>query len=134
VRGNPPYSVRTLSKLAPEVFGATQHTPIFKDGYLYGSRADNRFVCLDLNGKVIWASGPDSTFGLGSFLMADNLIFAMNGSGLLRLLTASPEGFQLLGQLQVLHGRESWGPLALAGNRLLARDLTRLVCLQVGPD
>jgi outer membrane protein assembly factor BamB len=134
VRGNQSLSVRTLFKLAPEIFGATQHTPIFKDGYLYGARADNRFVCLDLDGKVIWASGPDATFGLGSFLMADNLIFAMNDSGLLRLLTASPEGFQLLGQEQILHGRESWAPLALAGNRLLARDLTRLVCLQVGPD
>ncbi|HEX5220955.1 MAG TPA: PQQ-binding-like beta-propeller repeat protein [Verrucomicrobiae bacterium] len=128
------FSVRPLFKLAPEIFGATQHTPIFKDGHLYGARADNRFVCLDLDGKVIWASGPDATFGLGSFLMADTVMFALNDAGLLRLLNASPEEFQLLGQLQILHGRESWAPLALAGNRLLARDLTRLVCLQVGPD
>ena len=130
----PPMSVRTLFRLAPEVFGATQHTPILKDGYLYGARADGRFVCLDLNGKPAWASGPETTFGLGSFLIADNFIYALNDAGSLRLLAATPDRFQLLGQTQILQGRESWGPLALAGNRLLARDLTRLICLQVGPD
>ena len=127
-------SVRTSLRLGPEVFGATQHTPIYRDGYIYGARADNRFVCLDLNGKVVWASGPDASFGLGPFLMTDNLIFALNDAGLLRLLVASPDKFQLLGQAQVLQGRESWAPLSLAGNRLLARDLTRLICLQVGED
>jgi len=55
----------------------------------------------------------------------------MNDSGLLRLIEASPEKYKLFGQAQVLKGRESWGPLALADGRLLARDLTRMVCLQV---
>lgn len=127
-------AARPAFKLPPEVFGATQHTPILKDGCLYGARADGRFVCLGLDGKGVWTSGSSETFGLGPFLIADDLIFAMNDSGLLRLFEASPDGFQLLGDKQVLQGRESWGPLALAGNRLLARDLTRLVCLQVGPD
>jgi outer membrane protein assembly factor BamB len=122
---------KTVFKLAPEVFGATQHTPIFKDGHLYGARADGRFVCLDLSGKVIWASGPGETFGLGSFLVAGDLIFAMNDSGKLRLIEASPTRFNLLGEAQILNGHESWAPLALAGGRLLARDLTRLVCLDV---
>jgi len=37
-----------------------------------------------------------------------------------------------LAQAQVLKGRESWAPLALAGGRLIVRDLTRMVCLEVG--
>ena len=37
----------------------------------------------------------------------------------------------LLAQSQVLKGRESWAPLALAGGRLIARDLTRMACLDV---
>lgn len=122
---------KTLFKLTPEIFGATQHTPILKDGYLYGARADGRFVCLDLNGKVVWASGPGETFGLGSFLVARDLIFAMNDAGKLRLLEASPTRFSLLGEAQVLTGRESWAPLAMAHGRLIARDLTRLICLEV---
>ena len=122
---------KTRFKLAPEVFGATQHTPILKDGYLYGARADGRFVCLGLDGKVAWASGPAETFGLGSFLMAGDLILALNDSGKLRLIEASPARFNLLGETQPLQGREAWGPMALAGNRLLLRDLTRLVCLDI---
>ena len=122
---------KTLFKLVPEIFGATQHTPIFKDGHLFGTRADGRFVCLDLNGKVVWASGSGETFGLGGFLIAGDLIFAMNDSGQLRLIEASPARFNLLGEAQVLTGRESWAPPALAGNHLIVRDLTRLVCLDL---
>lgn len=124
-------SLKTLFKLTAKVFGATQHTPIFKDGHLYGVREDGRFVCLGLDGKVVWDSGPGEKFGLGSFLVSGNLVFALNDSGKLRLIEASPARFNLLAEAQVLQGRESWGPMALAGNRLIARDLTRLVCLDV---
>jgi len=124
-------SQATHGRVPPEIFGATQHTPVLKDGHLYGARADGRFVCLDLNGKIVWASNPGETFGLGSFLLADDLIFALNDSGKLRLFEASPARFNLLGEAQILTGRESWAPMALAEGRLLARDLTRLVCLDV---
>lgn len=125
-------TTKTRFKLAPEVFGATQHTPILKDDHLYGARADGRFVCLGFDGKVVWASGPTETFGLGSFLLAGDLIYAVNDSGKLRLMEATPARFNLLGETQPLTGRESWAPMALAGDRLLVRDLTRLVCLDIG--
>jgi outer membrane protein assembly factor BamB len=126
------FNAQTLFKLEPGVFGATQHTPILYEDHIYGVRADGRFVCLDLEGKSIWASDASQQFGLGPFLLADGLIFAMNDSGLLRLIEATPAKYSLLAQAQVLKGRESWGPLALASGRLIARDLTRMVCLQVG--
>ena len=123
---------KPLFKLTADAFGATQHTPILKDNRLYGARADGRFVCLGLDGKVVWASGPGENFGLGSFLMAGDLILALNDSGKLSLIEATPARFNLLGQMQILQGRESWGPMALAGSRLIARDLTRLVCFEIG--
>jgi len=126
------FVARTLFKLEPEVFGATQHTPIFYGNDIYGVRADGKFVCLDPEGKVVWTSDSGQQFGLGPFLLADGVIFAMNDAGLLRLLEATPQKCNLLAQAQVLQGRESWGPLALAGGRLIARDLTRMVCLDVG--
>jgi outer membrane protein assembly factor BamB len=120
-----------LSRLPEKVFGATQHTPIFHDGYLYGVRPDGKFVCLTPEGKTAWASdGP--LFGNGPFLLAGDLFYTVNDSGLLRMLEATSQKYTLLGQAQILQGRESWGPLALAGGRLLARDLTRLVCLEAG--
>lgn len=128
---NEQFSVKALFKLPANVFGATQHTPILKDNHLYGIRADGRFVCLGLDGKVVWSSGTGENFGLGSFLMAGNLIYALNDSGQLSLIEATPTRFNLLGQIQPLVGRESWAPMALADGRLLLRDLTRLICLDV---
>jgi outer membrane protein assembly factor BamB len=119
----------TIFKLEPEVFGATQHTPILFEEHIYGVRADGRFTCLDLQGKAVWTS--EQQFGLGSFIMGDGLIYALNDSGLLRMIEAIPQKYNLLAQAQVLQGHESWGPMALAGGRLFARDLTRLVCLDV---
>jgi outer membrane protein assembly factor BamB len=121
----------TVWKLAPEVFGATQHTPIFHDGRIFGTRPSGQFVCLGLDGKVLWASPAGDNFGLGPFLLAEGVFFVMNDSGKLSLVEDSSTRFNLLAQAQVLQGRESWGPMALAGGRLLARDFTRLVCLDV---
>lgn len=133
------FTAQTVFRLSAKEFGATQQTPVLEGDHLYGIRADGRFVCLTLEGKPVWASDASQQFGLGPFLLADGgdgaagegLVFAMNDSGLLRLIAASPAGYRLLGQAQVLEGRESWGPLVLVGGRLLARDLTRLVCLEV---
>jgi outer membrane protein assembly factor BamB len=125
------WQVQTLFKLEPEVFGATQHTPILFENHLYGVRADGRFVCIDLQGKPLWASDAGQQFGLGGFVIGDGLIFAINDSGLLRLIEATPQKYNLLGHAQVLPGHESWGPMALADGRLFARDLTHLVCLDV---
>jgi outer membrane protein assembly factor BamB len=126
------YLAQTLFTLAPEVFGATQHTPILYGNHIYGVRPDGKFVCVDLDGKPVWASESGQQFGLGPFLMADGVIFAMNDSGLLRLIEATPDKYNLLAQAQVLKGHESWGPMALVGGRLITRDLTRMVCLEVG--
>ncbi len=123
---------QTVFRLAPAVFGATQQTPIFHDGWIYGVRPDGQFTCLGLDGKVVWTSGPSQVFGLGSFLMAGGLIYAVNDGGRLSLFESGPTKFNLLAQAQVLKGRECWGPMALAGGRLLLRDSTRLVCLEVG--
>jgi outer membrane protein assembly factor BamB len=116
------------------VFGATQHSPVWFEGHLYGIRADGRLVCLAPDGKVVWASGPETNFGLGPLMIADRLILAMDDAGKLTLAEAVPTGFKPLAEGPALTGEvhEAWAPFALAGGRLLARDMTRMVCLQVG--
>lgn len=126
------FAVKKLFKLDPKDFGATQQTPIYFGGHIYGVRPDGQFVCLDTDGKTRWASGSGQQFGLGAYTMAGGLIFAINDNGKLSLIEATPARFNLLAQAQVLKGRESWGPLTLAGGRLIARDLTKMVCLDVG--
>lgn len=122
------------TKLGAEVFGATQHTPVFYNDHLYGTRADGKFTCLTPDGKILWTSAAGDNLGLGSFLLADGLLLVLNDSGQLRLLEATPTRHHELARAQVLpNAHESWGPMALAGNRLLVRDLTRLLCVQLTP-
>lgn len=125
------WAVESLYRLDPDVFGATQQTPIFHDGHLYGVRPNGELVCLALDGKVRWASGMDRRFGLGPFLVADGKVFVMDDHGELTMAEATPEAFRPLGTAKVLDGHDSWGPMAIAGGRLLARDLTRMVCLDL---
>lgn len=128
------WKVSPLFRLDSTVFGAEQHTAILYGGHLYGMRTDGRFICLTLDGKVAWASDSSEPFGRGggAYLMADGLVYAFNDTGRLTMIEANPAKYTPLGHAQVLQGRESWGPMALAGTRLLVRDLTRLVCLEVG--
>lgn len=126
------FNAKPAYRLEASIFGATQHTPIFHQGHIYGTRADGKFVCLSPEGKVLWTSPSGQQFGLGPYLLAGDLFFVVNDNGLLRMIQANPSEYQLLGQAEILKGRESWAPLALVGTRLLARDLTRLVCLELG--
>lgn len=121
----------TLYRLPPDVFGATQQTPIWYGNFVYGVRPNGELICLDPEGKVRWASGTSHRFGLGPFLIADGKIFVMDDRGSLAMAKATPDGFALLSKADVLDGHDSWGPLAIAGGRLLARDLTRMVCLDL---
>jgi outer membrane protein assembly factor BamB len=101
------------------------------DGHLYGVRPNGQFVCLDFDGKVRWASPSESQFGLGSFLLANGVFHVLNDNGRLTLVEATPDRYHQLAQAQVLHGMESWAPMALVNGRLLVRDFTRLACLDI---
>jgi outer membrane protein assembly factor BamB len=123
---------RVEYRLDADTFGATQQTPILHGGHLYGVRPDGQLVCLDLDGEVRWTSGPKETFGLAPYLIAGDLLYVLDDDGRLTLARAVPDGYERLARARVLDGPDAWGPLALAGDRLLARDLRRMVCLRVG--
>jgi outer membrane protein assembly factor BamB len=125
------FEVKELFRLKPSVFGAVQQTPIFWKDHIFGVRPDGQFVCLDLNGKLIWSSGPSAKFGSGPFLLAQNMFFAMNDNGLLSLIDASTSDFKLISQAKVLEGPDSWAPMALADGLLVLRDLNWMICLDV---
>jgi outer membrane protein assembly factor BamB len=123
-----------LFRLEPEVFGATQQTPILFDNHIYGVRPNGEFICLKPNGELVWTSDTAHRFGLGPFIIANGLIYVMNDSGTLTLLEATPGGYTQLAQSQVLNGHDSWGPMAFAEGRLIVRDMTRMVCLDVSEN
>jgi outer membrane protein assembly factor BamB len=122
----------TVARLSPKQFGSEQQTPILWQGHLYGVRQrDQQLVCMDPEGKELWNSGRDK-FGSGPYLIADGLIYVLNDDGLLTLAEATPAIYKRLAQAQVIEGGvTSWGPMALVAGRLIVRDFTRLVCLDV---
>jgi outer membrane protein assembly factor BamB len=121
-------------ELPADVFGADQQTPIYYEGYIYGVRPDKQLVCMDTSGHIRWSSGPEHTYGLGPYMIANGMIYVLNDEGVLSLAEATPEAFRLLDSAKVLEGHECWGPQAMTGGRLLVRDFTTLICLDVSAD
>jgi outer membrane protein assembly factor BamB len=135
------FSVKKLQEYPPkEGLASEQQTPILYKGHLLGilpkdaGGLRNQFVCYhpDNCKRLVWSSGKTNRFGLGPYLIADGKIFVLDDNGVLTLLEASITGYKQLAQAKILDGHDAWGPLALAGSRLLLRDSKRMVCLEVG--
>jgi len=122
------------------VFASEQQTPIFYRDHLFavmpndGGALRRQLVCYDPAGRLVWASGPQHRFGLGPLLVAapQDRLFVMDDEGRLTMVSVSAEGYREMARATVLpNARDSWGPMALAEGRLLARDSTRLICLDL---
>ena len=123
-----------LFELEPDVFGADQQTPIFYEGYIYGVRPDDQMVCMDTDGNIVWASGTENKYGLGPYLIINETLYVVDDDGWMSLIRATPDQFELLAKTKVLDGHECWGPPAYAAGRLLVRDLTTMVCLDISEN
>lgn len=117
--------------LPQSTFGSHHHTPILYQNHLFGVNiANKQFVCLDLNGKPVWSSGHTAQFGLGPYLMAGGKFYILAEDGTLVLADGSTGGYQELARAKVVGGN-AWGPMAIAGGRLILRDEQTMVCLDV---
>ncbi len=129
--GNGEITARTEFRHATDVFGTMQQTPIFYNGYVYGVGMDKQLICLDLDGKVIWGSTSANRFGYGPYVVADGLLYVLNDSGVLTLVEATSAGYTPLARAKIMDGLETWGPMAVASGRLIIRDLTHMVCVDI---
>ncbi len=130
--------VEEVFRLKHTVFGSEQHTPILYKDHIYGTVPRQgkmplgRLACLDLEGNLLWVSGAERAFEYGPFILADGLLFVLHGrEGTLHLVEADPGGYNELAQAKVLEGHDAWAPMAMASGKLLLRDLTQMVCLEV---
>jgi outer membrane protein assembly factor BamB len=143
-KGAAGFTVKKLYDLTAAQFNSEVHTPVLYQNHLFavGSKTRGRFTCVGLDGKVVWQSPVVSgdpaatrTFDLGGFLLADGMFFVLDGkTGMLRLIEASTTQYKELASAQVLSGEEVWGPMALSNGKLVIRDLSQMICLQVGPS
>ncbi len=106
---------KTLFELTPKQFSSELHTPIYRNGHLFGIRkfGGKRMVCLDMDGNELWNSGSDR-FGHGPYMFADGMLLLLGEKGTLTLAEATPSGYKRLARHDVLpNGHDAWGPMAL---------------------
>ena len=64
-------------------------------------------------------------------IVGDKLL-VLNDDGELTMALAQPGDWKVLARSKVLGGRDAWAPMALAGGRLILRDTTRMICIDLG--
>jgi len=134
------FIARELARHGPkEWLSCEQHTPIYYNGLLYGimpkdgGALKRQFVCYNPDdGRLIWSSGKTHRFGLGPFLLADGKFFVLSDDGVLTMLRAGGSEYVELARHKVLDGHDAWGPIALAGTRMLLRDSVHMICIEAG--
>lgn len=134
------YTAKAVAKHGPrDWLACEQQTPILHGGLLYGimpkdaGSLKRQFVCYDpASGDLVWSSGKTHRFGLGPFYLADGKFYVLDDDGTLTMLALSKTGYEQLAQHRILDGHDAWGPIALAGTRMLLRDSKRMVCIDVG--
>jgi outer membrane protein assembly factor BamB len=138
-KGKDGLEVSEVLKLAPEVCGSQIQQPILYKDCLYVNSNSNEesggMRCIALDGTVKWqTSGSDAlpNFDKGAFILADDMIFAVDGkTGKLHLFEPNTSAYKELAQAQVIEGRELWAPLALTDGKLLVRSQDVMKCLDV---
>jgi len=134
------WSVNMLQKFRPqEGVASEQQTPLFYKGMVYailpkdagGER--NQFVAVSpADGtKITMSSGKNERFGLGPYVIADDKFFILNDDGEMTIARISSSGFTTLDKAKILDGQDAWGPIAVTGGYLLARDSKQLVCIDI---
>lgn len=113
------------------------HTPIFYRDSIYGVGKKQRglWTCLDQEGKEVWTSKGNASFGMGGYTLADGLFFVLEGkTGTLRVLDGNADHYEELANFKLLDGPDVWAPPVISQGKLLIRDLGRLICLDIAAD
>lgn len=104
---------------------------ITHEGHLYGMNDGGEFACLRLgDGQDVWIDG-DHGFYCTPVIAGERLL-ALNEQGVLAILSASPDGYQLLADYE-LASSQSWTSPAVVGSRVYIRTADDVRCFEFGP-
>ena len=115
-------------------FASQYNTPIFHNGYLYGTdgRADigsASLRCIEMQtGKVMWEV-PD--FGVAALILVGNELLIIRSDGKLMRAAADPINFRLGAEARIAQGTVRALP-AISRGRLIIRDDGHVYCYNVG--
>ncbi len=100
------------------------------DGYVYGSNAKGKWVCLELTrGQVMY---EDKGVGSGSIAYADGMLYCYGDHGTLGLVRATPKAYELVSQFKVTQGEgPHWAHPVISGGCLYIRHGDFLMAYRV---
>ena len=102
-------------------------TPILHEGKLYASD-EKGLACADfMTGEKAWQLPRVKH---GTLLLADGQLLLLTEDGQLRIAKANPATFDATGSADIFSDR-CWTVPVLHRGRLYARDLNRVVCLDL---
>lgn len=139
-KDNGTWKVESLGSFKPgEALSSEQQTPILLDGHLLGVMPKdarslrNQLVCVkaDNPAEVVWSSGPESRFGLGPYMLADDKLFLLNDDATLYIIKKSLKGYHELDKIALFEGHDAWAPLAVADGYMVLRDSKTMICLDL---
>lgn len=103
-------------------------SPVVIDGHAYLYLQSNRFACVRLSdGEVSWISGPMGD-EYWSLVAQGERILALNETGSLILIEATPEAYCEVGRAEIAE-EETWGHLVVCGQELFVRELGAMTAL-----
>jgi outer membrane protein assembly factor BamB len=104
---------------------AYMSSPVVIGGYIYLHLRNQRFACIDIaTGDAKWTT--TQSFGkYWSMIAQGDKILALDQRGVLRLIKANPEKYELISERKV-SDQETWGHLGLSGDTIFIRDLNGL--------
>jgi outer membrane protein assembly factor BamB len=117
-----------------EEAGCKMHPAIAIDNHIYlnNNGRPNQLVCFDIEGNLVWESGEEANFEMGSLIRVNGKLISQNGkNGDIHLIEPSPEGYKEMGSASYFNSdkTQAWAPMAFSQGKLLARDLEKLVCI-----
>ncbi len=101
-------------------------SPVMLGGVIYEHLKNQRIMAIDIkSGKDRWTS--EESFGKYWSLVANgDRILALDQRGILFLLKANPDKFELIDQRKISE-KETWAHLAVSGAEIYVRELNALV-------
>jgi len=92
----------------------------------------NGFFCMGLDGELLWNTLKDPWFEFGNVLMVDGVLLVMHGQkGELVMIAPNPNDYKELARARVLSGKQLWAPMAYSNGKLVLRDHSKIVCLDL---
>ncbi|MFV0346411.1 MAG: PQQ-binding-like beta-propeller repeat protein [Bacteroidales bacterium] len=116
-----------------------QQTPILYNNMIIsvmpkdGGADRGKLVCYspkDLH-KPIWTSAADERFGLGPYIVINDLIFVFKDDGELYVYEIQNQSLKFLKKQRIMDGADAWGPIAYADGMLIVRDAHIVKCLKI---